>query len=209
MKSAKGEIVSMQDVKLPESPELLRIAENAIASANQEIQYFTSEVRQLRSSVRSIAMTTIDLLLSNPSSQDVGKRKREVVDQYSRILMEFSNEVRERVARVNRCWMTVDQALGFYLISTGQDTGVRVSDLSTLIDTMIKTRQQIPGTVEEISNLISAIKASAGGLHGLEDAIGDATKILERLNGELDLADSVIQRQIILAKRLHEVLAHS
>ena len=209
MKYAKGDIVSMQDVQLPKSPELLLVAENAIASANQEIQYFTSEIRLLGSNVRSIAMTTIDLLLTNPSSQDFGKRKREVRDQYSKILIKFSDELRERVARVNRCWMTVDQALGFYLISTGQNSDVRVSDLSTLIDTMIRTRQQIPSTVEEISNLISAIKASAGGLHGLEDAIGEATKILERLNGELDLADSVIQRQIILAKRLHEVLSHS
>lgn len=200
-------LMKLQDAHFPDTPDLLQVAEDAIENANGQIQYFTESIRGLGSRVRAIALKTIDLLLSSPSQADVGRRKDEVVDQYSSVLNDFSTEMREPLANLNRSWMEVDQALGFYLVSTGRESTVNPSDLLALIETMTATRVRIPETIAEISNLIAAIRASAGGLEGLDLSIRNATEILEKLNGELDLADSVILRQVILAERLYGLLS--
>lgn len=199
--------MSLHDAHMSDSPDLLQVAEDAINNANLQIQYFATSVSNLGSNVRAIALKTIDVLLSSPSQVDVDRRKVEVVDQYSTVLNDFSKEIREPLANLNRSWMDVDQALGFYLVSTGREASVNQADLHELIETMTVTRQQIPDTIKEISNLIAAIRASAGGLEGLNPSIEGATELLEKLNGELDLADSVILRQVILAKRLHSLLS--
>lgn len=199
--------MSVQDAHFPDTPDLLSVAENAIQSANSRIQYFSSAIRNLGLDVRSIAETTFDLLLSYPTQDDIEQRKLEVVEKYSTLLFGFSDEIHEPLASLNRSWMEIDQSLGFYLLSTGRETSVNMADIRELIESLTETREHIPPTIAEVSNLIGAIRASAGGLEGLDTAIKDSTETLEKLNGELDLADSVILRQIILAERLHTLLS--
>lgn len=199
--------MSTMDTQLPDTSSPLQVAENSLSSASDQIQYFTGAIRDLGSRVRSIADETFDLLLSYTSKNDIERRKREVVNQYSTVLNEFASDLNKPLSQLNRAWMTVDQSLGFYFVATGPDSSVDLSELLDLIDAMNSARRPIPDAIGETSNLITAIRSSAGGLEGLDAAIERATNILEKVSGELDLADAVIQRQIILAERLYELLS--
>ncbi len=198
--------MSIQDKHHPDLQYLLDVAESAVGDANNQIEYFTHEVRSLGKQVRSIALKTIDVLLSFPSQADIDLRKKEVVDQYSTVLHSFSEYVDEPLTSLNRSWMAVDQSLGFYLLSSGRDSDVNPSDVRQLIKAMIDAKVKIPGTADEIRNLMAAIRSSAGGLDGLDEAISGAIATLEKLVGELELAEAVLDRQITLAQRLHDLL---
>ena len=194
--------MTLPDTKTPDAENLLGNAINAIQSANGLIYSCSSTIRQLGVDVRSIAMKSIDVLLSSPSEVDIGQRKREVVEQYSTLLTDFSEGMDSRVSLLNWSWMDVDQSMGLYLLDLGRNKDVDPSDVRQLANAMTDSRKVIPETIETIANLAAAIRSSAGGLPGLEESIHSATLTLERLSGELDLGDAVLKRQIVLAGRL-------
>ena len=195
-----------QDSNVSDTTSLLEDAEIAVHAANERIEYFAGVIRKLGKDVKAIALTTIDVLLSFPSQADIESRKKDVVEQYSDILCDFSQGIHEPLATLNRRWNDVDQALGFYLLSSGRAADADPKALCQLIDAMKSAREQIPAATTEIANLSSGIKGSAGGLDGLDDAILESRQILTRLSGELELADAVLTRQIQLAERLYELI---
>ena len=201
--------MDITDAKQSNSASLLRVANDTVSGANSQIQYCAKAVRELGTEVRYIAEETVEVLFSIPSQVDIETRMREVLKQYSSVLCGFSARMDDVLTKLNRAWMDVDQALGFYLVSKGRDEDANPEELRQLIDLLTQVREQTPGTRKEIKNLSSAIKSSAGGLDGLEEAIAESTDTLERLNGELDLGSAVITRHIILAERLHDLLNHT
>lgn len=201
--------MSESNIQRPAMTNLLATAEQAMESANNQIASCTEAIRVLGPKVRAIAMKTIDMLLSYPTQDDIDRRKVEVVKQYSTLLYDFTNNMEGPLEKLNLSWMTVEQAMGFYLLSSGRDSDADPQDLRKLIDGMIDAQQQVPLAKSDISNLSAAIKGSAGGLHGLEDSIESATCTLQKLSEELDHGYAVFNRQIILAERLHELLLSS
>ena len=195
--------------KNPDDANLQADAENAVQSANGLISSCAALIRQLGTDVRAIAMETIDVLLASPSDVDIGRRKAEVTKQYSSLLLEFSNAMDAKVKLLNWSWTDVDQSMGFYLIDKGGKDNTDPAELRQLTDAMSNARKEIPDTAASISNLTVAIRSSAGGLTGLEEPIVKSTRTLERLNGELDVGDAVLRRQIILAGRLFDTLSQS
>ena len=194
--------MTISDAKIPDIDSIQTDAANAVNSANGLIEFCANAIRQLSSEVRSIAIETIDVLLSSPSEVDIELRKTKVVEQYSSLLLEFSKTMDAKVTLLNWSWMDVDQSMGLYLVSIGRSDDVDPQVIRQIIDTLSDSRKGIPDTTETISNLTAAIKSSAGGLPGLEKPIAMAVDTLDRLNGELDLGDAVIKRQIILGGRL-------
>ena len=195
-----------QDSNISDTTSLLEVAEIAVHAANGRIEYFARVIRELGMDVRAIALKTIDVLLSFPSQADIESRKKDVVEQYSNILCDFSQRIHEPLATLNRSWKDVDQALGFYLLSRGRAADTDPKDVRQLIDAMKSAREQIPAATTEIANLSSGIKGSAGGLDGLDDAIIESRQILKMLSSELELAGAVLTRQIQLAERLYELI---
>ena len=194
--------MTLPDTKIPSSENLLGDAVNAIQSANGLIDSSANAIRQLGTDVRSVAMESIDVLLSSPSEVDIERRKREVIEQYSALLLKFSKVMDTQVSLLNWSWMDVDQSMGLYLLNLSRNEEADPSDIRRLTDAMSDSRMVIPETTVSIANLAVAIKSSAGGLPGLEEPISLATLTLDRLNGELDLGDAVLKRQIIMAGRL-------
>lgn len=197
------------DAKLPDTASLLKFAENAVNSANSQITACSTAIRVLSSSVRAIALDTIEVLLSSSAQADIDRRKSEVVKQYSTVLYTFSQNIDDPIVALNKAWMALDQDLGFYLLSAGRETDTDPEEIRQLINVMINARKEIPETVTLISNIKDVIKASAGGLTGLEEAINESSCMLDRLSGELDLGDAVLQRQILLSSRLYDLMKAS
>ena len=201
--------MSAQNTQMPDTNSVLEIAENALNSANSQIQCCTKEIRLLGPEVRATAMKTIDVLLSNPSQTDIDRRKKEVVVQYSKLLFTFSRNMEKPIKELNSSWMTVEQSMGFFLLSSGRDANTDLIDVRRLIDVMTEAQQQVPPAKSEIGNLSDAIKGSAGGLHGLEDSIEAAITTLKRLNEELGHGYAIFGRQIKLAKQLYELMVEN
>lgn len=194
------------DTQRPAMTNLLATAEQALESANNQIASCTDAIRILGPKVREIAMKTIDVLLSYSTQNDIDRRKVEVVDQYSSLLYGFTKNMEGPLEKLNLSWMTVEQAMGFYLLSSGRNSDANPNELRQLIDAMIDAQQQVPMAKSDIANLSAAIRGSAGGLNGLEDSIESATYTLQKLSEELDHGYAVFNRQIVLAERLHELL---
>lgn len=201
--------MDITDAKQSDSASLLRTANDAVNGANSQIQYCAKAVREFGSDVRGIAEETVDVLFSFPSQVDIDSRVQEVVEQYSYILCGFSSRMNDVLSKLNRTWMEVDQALGFYFLAAGRDEDTNPDELRQLIALLTQVREQTPGARNEVKSLSSAIKTSAGGLKDLDSAIVESTDTLARLNGELDLGSAVITRQIILAERLHDLLSQT
>ena len=201
--------MDVTNARLSDSTSLLNDANEAVNDANSQIQFCAKAVRELGTEVRSVAEETVEVLFSVPSQADIETRMQDVIEQYSSILCGFSTRMKAVLTKLNRAWMEVDQALGFYLLSKGRDADANPEELRQLIDLLTRVREQTPDARTEVKILSSAIRTSAGGLSDLEDAIAKSTDTLERLNGELDLGSAVITRQIILAERLHDLLTQT
>ncbi len=194
--------MSSTDLQMPDAASLLVAAENAVEHANNQIEYCIESIDQFRESVRHHAIETIDVLLSSPLENSNEPAKDEVVDEFKSTLLGFSETMNRILNIVNVSWMEVDQSLGFYLIYRGREEDTDPSEIRDLTNVMSDSRHKIPETLEVISNLSMVIKGFAFGLTELEDVSAKAVRTLERINGELDLADAVLKRQIILAGRL-------
>ncbi len=198
--------MSNQKTQVQDSTQLLEFANQALQSTNSQIEFSANQIRSTGKNVRAIAVETIDLLLSYPSPSDIETRKREVVEQYSEVLCTFARDMAIPIKELNRAWMSVEQNMGFFFLSSGRDSGIGSSEIRELINVMTEAQKLIPETTSEIANLKDAIRASAGGLHGLDDAIDSAISTLTRLNEELEHGYAIFGRQIALAERLHEIL---
>lgn len=199
--------MALADANVTEPASLLDDAENAIVCVNRLINGCAQETNELGSKVKSIALKTIDVLFSIPTQKDTDKQRRKVIKEYSTVLCDYSKSMNQTLSSLNRSWMELDQALGFYLMSAGHDMDTNPKEIGHLIDAMTDARNNIPDAKYVTSYLSTSIKDSAGGLTGLEDAIAESGRTLERLTGELNLGDAVLQRQIILAERLQQMLS--
>ena len=100
--------MSVQDAKLPDTASLLEVAENAVHSAESQIESCAAEIRDLGQNARTISTETLSVLFSTGSQDELERRKREVLEQYSSILCDFSSNMYEPLALLNRAWMDVD-----------------------------------------------------------------------------------------------------
>ena len=198
--------MSNQKTLVQDSTMLLESANQALQSTNGQIEFSANQIRSTGKKVRAIAVETIDLLLSYPSQSDIETRKQAVVEQYSEALSTFARNMAIPIKDLNRAWMSVEQNMGFFFLSSGRDSGPDSSELRKLINVMTEAQQLIPETTSDIANLKDAIKASAGGLRGLDDPIDSAISTLTRLSEELEHGYAIFGRQIALAERLHEIL---
>ena len=201
--------MSNQDSLIPPTTSLLESAKRALESANAQIRYCTNEINELGPKVRAIAMKTIDVLLSYPSQSDIDRRKEEVVEQYSVLLVNFASNMESPLKELNSSWMAVEQSMGFYLLSSGRRSDSEPKDIRRLIQAMTKAQKQVPPAKSDIANLADAIKGSAGGLHGLEDPINSVASTLERLSEELEHGYAIYGRQIELAERLYALMVEN
>ena len=194
--------MSSTDLQLPDAASLLVAAENAVEHAKVQIEYCANSIDRFREGVRHCATETIDVSLSTPSENIREPAKDQVVVQFESTLLGFSETMNRILNALNVSWMDVDQALGFYLISRGREKATEPSEIRDLTKVMSDSRNKIPETMEVISNLSRVINGIACGFPEIEDSGAKAVRTLERINGELDLADAVLKRQIILAGRL-------
>ena len=194
-------MMSSIDLQFPDAASLLLAAENAVAHANVQIEYCANSIDKFREGVRHCATETIDMSLASPSENNIKPAMDHVVD-FESTLLGFSETMNRILSAMNLSWMDVDQSLGFYLISKGREESTEPSEIRDLTKVMSDSRNKIPGTVEVISNLLRVINGIACGFPEIEDASTKAVRTLERINGELDLADAVLKRQTILAGRL-------
>ena len=194
--------MSSTDLKLPDTTSLLVAARNAVEHAEVQIEYCANSIDSFREGVRHYATEVIDATLSTGLDTASEPTKNQVVVQFESNLLGFSETMNRILNALNVSWMDVDQSLGFYLIAIGREAGAKPSEIRDLTKTMSDSRSKIPQTMEVISNLSTVINGIACGFPELEDASAKAVRTLERINGELDLADAVLKRQIILAGRL-------
>lgn len=198
--------MGLPDTIPSDTASLLDLAEQALQSANCQREFFTDHIKELGRNARSIATETLDVLFAHRTQAEIELRRREVVSQYSSILLAFSSGMEEPLALLNRAWMDIDQSLGFYLLAAGRESEVDPESVVNLINEMSKVKDQFPDAKTAASNLSNAIQGSAGGLVGLEEPIALSSRTLERLEGEFDLGEAVLSRQIILASHLHNLL---
>ena len=198
-----------RDTRVTPANSRLEIAEITLQSANMQIELCTQAISNFGPKVRSIAMQTIDVLLSNPTQSDIDRRKREVVEQYSKLLVDFSRNMENPIKKLNSSWMTVEQNMGFFLLSSGRNVATEPVEIRRLIDAMTGVQQKVPLAKLEIANLSDAVKGSAGGLHELEDSIEVATTTLDKLSDELSHGYAIFGRQIALAEQLYELVVEN
>ena len=198
--------MSNQKTLVQDSTMLLESANQALQSTSSQIEFSANQIRSTGKKVRAIAVETIDLLLSYPSQSDLETRKQAVVEQYSEVLSTFARSMAIPIKELNRAWMSVEQNMGFFFLSSGRETGTDSAEIRDLITVMTEAQKLIPETTSDIANLKDAIMASAGGLRDLDDPIDSAVSTLARLSEELEHGYAIFGRQIALAERLHEIL---
>lgn len=156
--------------------------------------------------MRAIAQETIGLLLSTPVPNDIDAQKRDIVERYSSILLQFSTTTHDPDLTLHQKWTEMEQSVSFYLLDAGRDVDADPTEIRGLINELTQLRNRIPNAVAEISNLSAAIKGSAGALPDLEDAIADSTNVLIRTKGELDMGAAIMTRLIGMAEHQHKLL---
>lgn len=194
------------DLNIADPVSLHQIAVEAIETSGNQIAACRAATREFGKNSQAIALKTLDVLFSGPKEPDIDEQKRDVIGQFAQVLRDFSTSFFDNVAELNLSWMEVDQAVAFYLLAKGREINPDVEDIRALKDAMQTLRGGIPDTRRELANLSVAIQGSAGGLDGLEDDIHVAIEMLSRLSGELDHGGAVLQRQIILAERLIDMI---
>ncbi len=199
--------MAVKESRLPDTASLQEVAGKAVQNADKQIEYCAQAAREFGKRAQSAASDALDRLFSLPSQNDDERRRREVVEQFATVLRDFSNHMADPIVKLNRSWMDVDQGLGFYLLSAGREPTFDATEIRSLIKSMTDTRNKIPGSKLEASNLADAIRTSAVGFESLDETRAASTRTLEQLFGELDLGQAVLTRQIILSERLCEMLA--
>ena len=194
--------MSATDLQLPDTASLLVAAENAVNHAKSQIEFSTNTIDGFREGVRHYATESLDALLSSPIEISGESAKDESVEELKSTLLGFSDTMNRILDTINVSWMDVDQALGFYLIDRTGEEAKEPSELRDLAKAMSDSRRAIPETLEVISNLTRVIDGISCAFPEIEDAGAKAVGTLKRINGELDLGDAVLKRQIILAGRL-------
>ena len=196
----------VKDVKVPEWVSIWGMPEDVLGKISAQIDYFQIATNNLGAQVHAIAQETIDLLLSAPVPNDIDEQKRDTVERYSSILLQFSSSTHDPDLTLNQMWTDLEQSISFYLLDAGQNDDTDSTEIRDLIKKLTRLCNRIPGLIAENSNLSAAIKGSAGALPGLDIAIAESSDVLRRTNGELDMGAAIMTRLIGMAEHQHKLL---
>ena len=194
------------EANVPEWVSIWGIPKDVLGEISAQVDHFQNGTSKLRVQVRAIATETIDLLLSTPVPNDINQQKRDLIERYSAILVQFSSTTDDPDSTLNHKWTELDQSVSFYLLDAGQNADTDPTAIRDLINELTRLRDKIPGVIAEISNLCSAIEGSASALPGLDIAIAESSDVLKRTNGELDMGAAIMTRLIGMAEHQHKLL---
>ena len=193
----------VKEAKVPEWANVWGMPEDVLGKISEQIDYFQNATSKLGTQVRVIAQETIHLLLFAPVPNDIDEQKRDIIERYSSILLQFSSTTHDPDLTLNQMWTELEQSISFYLLDAGQNDDTDPTTIRDLANELTRLRDKIPGVTAEISNLSAAIKGSAGALPGLDIAIAESSDVLKRTNGELDMGAAIMTRLIGMAE--HQV----
>ena len=196
----------VKEAKVPEWVSLWGMPDDVLGRIGEQLDYYKNATNKLREQVRVIARETIDLLLSSPLPNDIDEQKRDIVERYSAILVQFAATTDDPDSTLNQMWTDMEQSVSFYLLDAGHNDDADPTEVRDLIDELTQLRNRIPGLAAEISNLSAVIKGSAGALPSLDLATAQSLDILGRTACELDMGAAVMTRLIGLAKHQHNLL---
>lgn len=196
----------VREAKAPEWVSLWGMPEDVLRRIRKQVDYFQNATNKLGEQVRDIAGETIDLLLSSPVPKDIDQQKRDIVERYSAILVQFASTTDDPDLTLNQIWTDLEQSVSFYLLDAGQNDDTDPAEIRDLIDELTRHRNRIPGLIAEISNVSAVIKGSAGTLSELSVAGADSMDVLKRTTCELDMGAAIMKRLVSMAQHQHKLL---
>ncbi|MCY4018199.1 MAG: hypothetical protein OXG39_02205 [Chloroflexi bacterium] len=195
-----------REAKVPEWVILWGMPDKVLGKIGEQVEYFQDATDELRVQVRAISQETIDLLLSSPLPDDIHEQKRDIVQRYSNILLQFAASTHDPDSTLNQTWTELEQSVSFYLLDAGHNDNADPTEIRDMVDELTRLRDRIPGLVAQISNLAAAIKGSAGALPGLDVAITNSSDALKRTEGELNMGAAIMTRLVGMAEHQHKLL---
>ncbi|MDE2821618.1 MAG: hypothetical protein OXI40_17940 [Chloroflexota bacterium] len=196
----------VKEAKVPKWVSLWGMPEDVLGRIGEQIDYFQNATNRLGEQVRDIAQETIDLLLSSPIPNDIDEQKRDIVERYSAILVQFASTTADPHSTLNQMWTDMEQSVSFYLLDAGHNDDADPTEIRDLIDELTRQRNRIPVLTAKISNLAAAIKGSAGALPGLEVTITNSSDAFKRTESELNMGAGIMTRLIGMAEHQHKLL---
>jgi len=111
----------VKEAKVPKWVSLWGMPEDVLSRIGEQIDYFQNATNRLGEQVRDIAQETIDLLLSSPIPNDIDEQKRDIVERYSAILVQFASTTADPHSTLNQMWTDMEQSVSFYLLDAGHN----------------------------------------------------------------------------------------
>ena len=148
----------------------------------------------------------IDAVFHDHREDDREPRRDEAILRLESVLTALASDLHEEFVEYWDIKMELDQGIGFYLLHADRDLDVNPGELLELVRAMTAARDAMASEQAAISRLLDAILRSAGALPELESAVDYAERELRDAGGEMDNAEAILTRQIIMAERLYKIL---
>ena len=200
--------MTLMEVNLNDPIELREFAASSIIEASDHSSSVARVIQDARSQAREVARQAIDVFFLDPSDIDRGSRKDKALREYASLLQRVESNAREHHSKFYDLRLEMDQGLGFYLLHASRDNSMSVDEIEDLISRITVARDGHTTAITITDSVIDGIKASAGALPGLEDAVDDAATALRDVRDELDIGEAVLTRHIYTAKHLRNLIVH-
>ena len=200
--------MTLMEVNLNDPIELREFAASSIIEASDHSSSVARVIQDARSQAREVARQAIDVFFLDPSDIDRGSRKDKALREYASFLQRVECNAREHHSKFYDLRLEMDQGLGFYLLHASRDNSMSEDEIEDLISQITVARDGHTSAITITDSVIDGIKASAGALPGLEDAVDDAVTALRDVRDELDIGEAVLTRHINTAKHLRNLIVH-
>ena len=196
----------VKEAKVPEWASVWGMPKDVLGKISEQIDYFQNATSKLGTQVRVIAQETIDLLLFAPVPNDIDEQKRDIIERYSSILLQFSSTTHDPDLTLNQMWTDMEQSISFYLLDAGQNDDTDPTEIRELINELDPAAQEDSQPSCRDLKFVRCYQGKRWSVAGSRIAIAESTNVLVRTKSELDMGAAIMTRLIGMAEHQHKLL---